>query len=160
MIWHWMVWYGMVWYGMVWGPGPITLCHALERSRSTVLWTMLGWRLVWKGSDIASSTASSVCQYCIPVVSAVWSLIYVFLDDALPRWNRGVFLRLQQFPDNWNSNEDVSDKYFWALLTKGGIRGGRLYIYTCTYIYMCVLGMISGILRQTRLVGLESGQPH
>ena len=54
-----------------------------------------------------------------------------FLDDALPRWNRGVFLRLQQFPDNWNSNEDVSDKYFWALLTKGGIRGGRLYICVC-----------------------------
>ena len=39
----------MAWHPSVWGPGPITLCYAVERSCTAVLWTMLGWRLVWKG---------------------------------------------------------------------------------------------------------------
>ena len=155
-----MAWYGVVWYGMVW-------YGAQGLSHSATHWREAAVQCCGRCWDGASSGKAPILPAPLhrPFVNTAsqWSALsevwYMFFW-TMRYQGGGVFLLLQQFPDNWNSNEDVSDKYFWALLTKGGIRGGRLYIYTCTYIYMCVLGMISGILRQTRLVGLESGQPH
>ena len=131
-----MACYGVVWYGMVWyGMGPRAY-HTLPRT---------GEKPQYSAVDDAGMAPRlerlRYCQlYCIVRLSILHPSGQRCLKSDICFFGRcvtkvehyrGVFLLLQQFPDNWNSNEDVSDKYFWALLTKGGIRGRRLYIYVC-----------------------------